>query len=302
MFLYLLFPQNLFSSLPNVLNERKGSLSTSSTAQSSKKRPSPSDPLLTRANFSAPNVASPQTPTSDLRGPGRARSFPHDLSVDVSKRHSKTDSASLTPQSFDEQVLQDAPSQNHWSLGNGVVSPTSATTPFPINHFGNPNLPDMKRVMFPSDNPFAYPNQPISTLEAQHFITADQQSAYSSPASSSMYNIGSSGVQQPPAIPFENVGMPAFGGAFGIPQRYVQQGPQVNVPMTSASDFERPSQIEGAGDVTAVNFPAGEGYWAQLDRMNGGRTGLTPGINVNMDELFGGEGWGSVWNHQSFAR
>ncbi|KAJ5887865.1 hypothetical protein N7495_007906 [Penicillium taxi] len=36
--------------------------------------------------------------------------------------------------------------------------------------FNNPsNLPDLMPIMFPSDDPFAYPTQPMSTLEADHF-------------------------------------------------------------------------------------------------------------------------------------
>ena len=33
----------------------------------------------------------------------------------------------------------------------------------------NNRLPDLMRVMFPSDDPLAYPNQPMSTLEDDHF-------------------------------------------------------------------------------------------------------------------------------------
>lgn len=60
--------------------------------------------------------------------------------------------------------------------------PTSATSlnpsfanPEPSNlawaHlFNNPNnLPDLMPIMFPSDDPFAYPTQPMSTLEDDHF-------------------------------------------------------------------------------------------------------------------------------------
>jgi hypothetical protein len=36
--------------------------------------------------------------------------------------------------------------------------------------FNNPNnLPDLMPIMFPSDDPFAYPTQPMSTLEDDHF-------------------------------------------------------------------------------------------------------------------------------------
>jgi len=210
------------------------------------------------------------------------------------------DSASNTPQSFEEQIQQDTPMQSLWSLGssNTVMTPTSTTTPFSSHHLGNPNLPDMKPVMFPSDNPLAYPNQPMSTLEAQHWISAEQQSTYSSPASTGMYNISSA--QQPTNMSFDNTRMGGFGGSYNIPQQYMQRGQQMNAPMASSSGFETPQQMEVTSDLTSANFPGGEGYWAQMDRINGGRTGLTP-AGINMDELFGGDGW-SFWNNQSFGR
>ena len=248
-----------------------------------------------RGNFNAPNLASPQTSTPDLRAQGRTRSFPHDLSINVSKRLPVSDDSLNTPQNFDDQLQQDAPMHSLWSLGsNTVMTPTSTTTPFPSHHLGNPNLPDMKPVMFPSDNPLAYPNQPMSTLEAQQWISPEQQSTYSSPVSTGMYNI--SNTQPPPNVPFDNTGLGGFGRSYSIPQQYMQRGGQTNAPVHGTSGFDTPQQTESTGNPTVVNFPAGDGYWSQMDRINGGRTGLTPG-GINMDELFGGDGW-NFWNNQ----
>jgi hypothetical protein len=275
-------------------------LSTPVSAHPSKKRPSPSDTVSARANYSDPNVASPKNPRSDQRGPGRARSFPHDLSINVSKPSSLSESASLTPQSFDEQ---NSSYQNVWNLGSAstILTPTTSATPISSQHLGNPNLPDMKPVMFPSDNPFAYPNQPMSTLEAQHIMNAEQPNPYSSPASSSMYNLGRDNNQTPTTLSFDTARMPAFAGSFDVPPHFMQQGRQVSVPMSGGPSFDVPAQIDEPADLTAINFPGGEGYWTQIDRAGGGRTGLTPG-GINLDELFGGEGWSNIWNTQSFAR
>jgi hypothetical protein len=292
--------QNLFSNLPEVLQERKNSLSTPASMHSSKKRASPpTDITGVKANYSDPNIASPHNLRADQRGPGRARSFPHDLSVNISKRSSLSENASLTPRSFDEQ---DSSHHSAWNLGaaNGIMTPTSTATPFSSQHLGNPNLPDMKPVMFPSDNPFAYPNQPMSTLEAQHVVNAEQTISYSSPATSSMYNLGGNNNQVPASLSFDNTRMPAFAGSFNVAQHFMQQGRQMSTPMDGAPSFGAPPQIEPV-DLNAVNFPGGEGYWSQMDRVSGGRTGLTPG-GINLDELFGGEGWSNIWNAQSFAR
>jgi len=203
------------------------------------------------------------------------------------------DSASLTPQSLDEQTLQDTSLQSIWDRANSstVMTPKSSTTPFSRHHLGNPNLPDMKPVMFPSDNPFAYPNQPLSTF--------DQQSAYSSPAGSGMYNIAST--QPSTNMPFDDARKNAFGGSFSIPQHYMETGQQLNAPLSGATGFDSPQTIEGNGDMTGINFPGGEGYWTQMDRINGSRIGLIPG-GINIDELFGGEGWSNIWNNQSLGR
>jgi hypothetical protein len=268
---------------------------------SSKKRASPStDTTGVRATYSDPNIASPHVARIDRRGPGRARSFPHELSVNISKGSSLSESASLTPQSFDEQ---DPPHQNAWNLGtaSSMMTPTSAATPFSSQHLGNPNLPDMKPVMFPSDYPFAYPNQPMSTLEAENIMNAEQKSSYSSPTSSSMYNLGGNNNQTSAPLSFDNTRMPAFAGSFNVPHHFMQQGQQISAPIGGAPSFDAPPQLDESGDLNAINFPGGEGYWSQMDRAGGGRAGLTPG-SVNLDELFGGQGWNNIWNTQSFGR
>lgn len=267
---------------------------------SSKKRPPPStDTSGARANYSDPSITSPHNPHGDQHGFGRPRSFPYDLSVNISKRSSLSESASLTPRSFDEQ---DTSHLNAWNVGpaSAVMTPISATSPFSSQHFGNPNLPDMKPVMFPSDNPFAYPNQPMSTLEAQQSLNVEQPS-YSNAASSGMYSCGVNSNPMPASFSFDNTQMPAFSGAFNVPLRFMQQGRQMNAPISGPPSFDAPPQMDEPTDLNAMNFPAGDGYWSQMDRAGGGRTGLTPG-GINLDELFGGEGWSNIWNNQSLAR
>lgn len=270
------------------------------STNSSKKRPPPSTDMAgARVNYSDPSIASPHDTRGDQHGLGRARSFPYDLSVNISKPISLPESTSSTAQSFDEQ---DTSHLNTWNVGttSAVMTPTSATTPFSSQHLDNPNLPDMKPVMFPSDNPFAYPNQPMSTLEAQQSLSAEQQNSYSSTASSSMYNVSMSSNPTPASFSFDNTQMPAFPGSFSVPQTFMQQGRQINAPISGPPSFDPPAQMDESTDLNAINFPA-EGYWSQMDRTGGGRAGLTPG-GINLDELFGGEGWSNIWNNQSLAR
>ena len=58
--------------------------------------------------------------------------------------------------------------QNQQMLGYQspvIASPMSGHFDF-TPQMGSAQIPDLKNVMFPSDNPFAYPNQPISALES----------------------------------------------------------------------------------------------------------------------------------------
>lgn len=286
-----------------MLEERKNSLSTPASAHTSKKRASPStDAPAARTTYSDPNIASTKNLRNDQRVPDRARSFPHDLSINVSKRSSLSESTSLTPQSFDEQ---ESSHQNIWNLGTAssvMMTPKSSATPYSGQNLGNPNLPDMKPVMFPSDNPFAYPNQPMSTLEAEHTMKAEQPSSYSSPTSSNMYHLGGhNNTQTPTTLSFDNTRMPEFAGSFNVPPHFMQQGRTMSTPMSGAPSFDISLQVDEPADLTTTNFPGGEDYWSQMDRASGGRSGLTPG-GINLDELFGGEGWNNIWSTQSFTR
>jgi hypothetical protein len=255
--------------------------------------------MSARAAYVDPNIASLKNLRSGLRIPSRARSFPHDLSIKSSKRSSLSESAALTPQSFDEQ---DAPHQNvgDFESAGSTMTPTTSAAPF-SGLMGNPNLPDMKPVMFPSENPFAYPNQPMSMLEAQQIMSGEPTRSYSSPISSSMYNLGGSNAQTPTTLSFDSNPMPEFAGSFNVAPPLVHQGRQIGTPLSGGPSFDTTPHMDEPADLDAISFPSGEGYWSQMDRSGVGRTGLTPG-GINLDELFGAEGWSNIWNAQSFGR
>lgn len=158
------------------------------------------------------------------------------------------------------------------------------------------NFPDLKNVMFPSDNPFAYGNQPISTLEENQFGGLQDmpfdQGSNSSPAQSQsqfcMEPFSSFGAndqinrQGPPQVQpnrfggshMADPGPNSNAGMFGLP------GSLVNEPDT----IRQSNQQQG---------PENEDYWSHAPGKGQFRTGLTPGPTVNLDELFGGgNGWG----------
>lgn len=123
------------------------------------------------------------------------------------------------------------------------------------------NLPDLTRMMFPSNDPFAYPNQPI--LEFDSLQDQKSQNAFMSPPNMFMANgNGNSG-------PYDDL----EGQLFGPLPPYLTQGP---------------------ADVGMTNLDAGMniGMGQQFDT----GMGATPTTQMNFDEIFGGnnEEWNSM--------
>lgn len=166
---------SLFKNLPELLKNRQ-----SSKTQVNLKRPAPS-------NQPGPEVGPPQ----------RASTFP----IQLLTRPTKPD-VSQSPKSLDDNQPPRSPARKPRANRRSWVQPTehtasvastpsettppSASTPsmipqtLPIrdNSAGqfnqqfsnNPSgFPDLMNIMFPSDDPFAYPTQPMSTLEDGHF-------------------------------------------------------------------------------------------------------------------------------------
>ncbi|KIX02029.1 uncharacterized protein Z518_07968 [Rhinocladiella mackenziei CBS 650.93] len=155
----------LFDVLPTKLKERRTTLGSTNT--NSRKRPPPvSEPgPVLQERQTAQYMGTPTSLRENSATPSRARTLPSDFLAKLAKRHSMPDPPVLT--NFGEGV-NSAHIQTPQLIGYQsptVPSPMSAgfeVTP----QLGSAQIPDLKNVMFPSDNPFAYPNQPISTLES----------------------------------------------------------------------------------------------------------------------------------------
>ncbi|CAK37749.1 transcriptional regulator family: Fungal Specific TF [Aspergillus niger] len=178
----------LFKNLPELLKNRQ-----SATARANLKRPAPSSSSRASAHKSS-------TMPSGMPPPQRASTFPNQL------LHRSTKSeASNTPKSLDDSAATrnvatnprhsqpptwfpstpeppaeavSTPSETATNSVSTRASPVSTSLPsgdsgasaFNAQAFGNPgNFPDLMPIMFPSDDPFAYPTQPMSTLENDHF-------------------------------------------------------------------------------------------------------------------------------------
>lgn len=231
--------QSIFKHLPEMLKKRQ-----SSTAPTNLKRPAPS---------SKPQNAKTQSSPTD-------RSLPRlsTLSAHSSPRSSRssTNETGNSPKNFDDGIPPKNPGTRPVptpELATKTVSPSETLN---VKHLSSPstvpplpssmanqdmsgllvqpfsdlgNVPDLMPIMFPSDDPLAYPMQPMSTLEDGHFRADDAVSQMASfslgPAPqrttmSTAQSGGPSGPSGPPATTmgpvfdsFSNLGAPGMGTA-----------------------------------------------------------------------------------------
>lgn len=153
-------------------------------------------------------------------------------------------------------------------------------------------LPDLRELMYPSMNPFAYGNQPLSILEDAQIMTAERQSP----------------LMEPPtgfAVPASNSGAPT-----GLLDRLTDLTHQsVPRPATYNDDGHGLTAMCGGNRPSSQNMPSintqdmaglgmDRGFWQPTEMI---RTTLVP--DVNLDELLGSEGgWKPVYMGQGFTR
>ncbi|KAL8829382.1 MAG: hypothetical protein Q9191_002047 [Dirinaria sp. TL-2023a] len=163
-------------------------------------------------------------------------------------------------------------------------TPTSGTWSASGFHQPTPaSLPDLGTVMFPTTDPLAYPNQPLSsTLEERNFARQDDDLL-----EQNIYNGGNG------PSPMGGVYEPMDAQLFGPMPPYLMQGQQ------SGFDFQPLSPqmlMSTAASGTNVNAPAGnEGDWP-MQPIQQSEPAATPALNYG--PMFG-ESWGQ-WMDQGF--
>ncbi|KAF9889105.1 hypothetical protein FE257_008082 [Aspergillus nanangensis] len=192
----------LFKNLPELLKNRQ-----STATPVNLKRPAPSSSGggggggIGAAPSSA--VSSPAV-SSEMRPPQRANTFPIHLLSKPAKEASNAPKSfddshpqrKLTPNrpvstpNWYASTPESPATESMAAVSEGMGVTAMNTTPpaassrvqmtlptrdastgaYSAQSFTNPtNLPDLMPIMFPSDDPFAYPTQPMSTLEDDHF-------------------------------------------------------------------------------------------------------------------------------------
>ncbi len=160
----ILVIQGLFEVLPEKLKERRSSLNA--TPSASRKRPPPvvTEGFSTQDRQAAQSSSTPSSLKEAAATPSRTRTHPSDFLAKLAKRNSMPDPHLLT--GLSEGAAAQMQSQQMFGYQSpSTASPMSGHFDF-TPQLGNAQIPDLKNVMFPSDNPFAYPNQSISTLES----------------------------------------------------------------------------------------------------------------------------------------
>lgn len=160
--------------------------------------------------------------------------------------------------------------------------------------FGTPalnqgRLPDLKSVMFPGDNPFAYPNQPISTLDDMPNLpfgsNVQSTESFNLPDQSNTNN------QQHYNVPY--LSQPEFPG--GMPT----SAPQANTQYFTMNQMtDEPGQLNAGSAQNNLQVPGQvdeNDYWSHAPAKGQFRTGLTPGgqaVSLDLDDIFGNaQGW-----------
>lgn len=245
--------------------------------------------------------------------PSRSRTLPSDYLAKLAKRNSLPDPVMSI---FADQMPNSQPI--------GFNSPSTASPMSPNYQFtpqlGNAQIPDLKNVMFPSDNPFAYPSQAMSTLDSSNDGQYSFSDASMTPNESNLFGTPSSGTHQ----------IPQFGGYDFAFQQAVHENPTLAQQLAGqpTRDFNAPfsdllmqsglggdmSQLGGsvqggvpatttAGEVNMAdaNISANlEEYWK---RANGGQMSMSNGLPLqamNVD-YFGSEGWNPAWGEQHYG-
>jgi hypothetical protein len=291
--------QGLFAELPVKLNERKNS---SQSLPPSRKRPPQGNEAPQKGYQSLPNI--PRTNGDEpQRTPSGVGPFPAQDVANAAQRKSMRTASGISSTTGNSPL----PQQGQWKAGPstsiGIPDSTSsasvrgqqrtASQVRTSQQLGT-HLPDLRGLMFPSSNPFAYGNQPLSTLEDSQMMARGQQSDMPGPTTG--FDLSASEVGQQ-ADSFSAFSNPAF--ANPEPQFPYSQGAQASasMPGNNPPTYQVPPSMCGVSDIGNLNID--ESFWQQMGKS--GRTGLTPG--VNLDELFGHDGgWNPMYIDQDYGR
>ena len=139
------------------------------------------------------------------------------------------------------------------------------------------SVPDLSAMMFPTSDPFAYPNQPMTTLENQNFVKQENVADIYSPSTT--------------APPFQN-----FNPQFQMPNYMMSPNQQGDWGVHGMNG--EPLTMSGSEDLVGMNAP-----WPQQPQQQPQQRQQDPrgaAQQGSYDQLFG-EDW-SGWMSQGYRR
>ena len=196
----------------------------------------------------------------------------------VPGQHSQWQASATNLPSTDPSMNPSYPSnaQNPFSTGDGGDVPSQTPDSAVYLHTPTANaIPDLLAMMFPSEDPFAYPKQPLMTLENEDYIKEEppMSSATFHPSASAEYNSAGGPIfNEMPNHPW--IPLRRHRGAFTM-------APQNNMNVSGDS----------LGQEGMATSQGAQGWENQQQAQ-----GVAQGMNV--DQLFG-EDWGG-WMNQGY--
>ncbi|KAL8692855.1 MAG: hypothetical protein Q9218_002205 [Villophora microphyllina] len=219
---------------------------------------SPTDGSSASSNVANPDWRRASQPYNSPRPPRQSMT-----NADLTLRHSPQQGFTPTdPSSMGYQQHNSPP---------GSVPPSGTQASFPNPHSTeNPGFPDLSSMMFPSDDPFAYPNQPMMTLE--NYQSGTQAQAFNTPA----FPVRTNGDS------YDNFNAPYFGPMPSYSTSSIRQDPNIT---------------DGQGDSGSMNINSD--HRRIQDSQQGRFGGQAPGSTWGA--MFG-EDWSGGWAEQGYGQ
>lgn len=309
--------QGLFDQLPEKLKRSRFNLHPPTKKRHAS---SPHGIPSVQATRSTPDVTQTITtdPTANMQ---RASTYPAPVSAAAAlKRGSAPYDLSAVRQQLQPPLVDHSyrPGSQHVYLpadimdmstpdSTGSSNPSSATQArftFPQPFDDAAGLPDLSAMMFPSADPFAYPNQPMTTLENKHY-NKHETSPFTPPPAQTDHLFAyhdNAAPNNTTVSPYDSLEVQLFGPM----PTYMMQGQLPSMGMSAMGggpvDVGGGMMVMGGEGVdsggggvgvpaAAAGGAAGGGGWAQRPVKTGG----TPGIN--MEDIFAEE-WAGGWMNQ----
>lgn len=193
------------------------------------------------------------------------------------------------------------PSFNQGGFSSNGLDDSSPNGMLPYNFgsdIGQPNLPDLSAMMFPSAEPFNYPNQPLTTFENnQYSKDGSGLGNFGSSSAASMMPTQTSNPSEGDNLEAQFYTLPPYMMA----QRQQQQQQQQQQP---GWDLGMQPQMNGmrhqmSGNNMDNNMLSGNETWGGQQVSLGQNVGFS---GMNLSEIFGGDEWNGMLMDQGFRR